>query len=93
MFMGGPQGRVPYLPQGRDRLWISESCRAVRDAQGKLPYYEGTVVDITRRRQMEQELRNSESLYHSLVETMPQNVFWVVGYFDWPGFCWTDCRE
>jgi len=56
-------------------IWISESCRAVRDAQGKLLYYEGTVVDITHRRQMEQELRNSESLYHSLVETMPQNVF------------------
>jgi phosphoserine phosphatase RsbU/P len=56
-------------------IWISENCRAVRDAQGKLLYYEGTVVDITQRRQMEQELRNSESLYHSLVETMPQNVF------------------
>ncbi len=56
-------------------IWISENCRAVRDAQGKLLYYEGTVVDITRRRQMEQDLRNSESLYHSLVETMPQNVF------------------
>ena len=56
-------------------IWISENCRAVRDAQGKLLYYEGTVVDITQRRHMEQELRNSESLYHSLVETMPQNVF------------------
>ena len=38
-------------------------------------YYEGTVEDITQQRQMEQELQNSESLYHSLVETMPQNVF------------------
>jgi sigma-B regulation protein RsbU (phosphoserine phosphatase) len=56
-------------------IWISENCRAVRDAQGKLLYYEGTVEDITQRRQTEQELRNSESLYHSLVETMPQNVF------------------
>ena len=56
-------------------IWISENCRAVRDAHGKLLYYEGTVVDITRRRQAEQELRNSESLYHSLVETMPQGVF------------------
>ncbi len=56
-------------------IWISENCRAVRDTQGRLLYYEGTVVDITRRRHMEQQLRNSESLYHSLVETMPQNVF------------------
>jgi phosphoserine phosphatase RsbU/P len=56
-------------------IWISENCRAVRSPQGKVLYYEGTVEDITQRRQMEQELRNSESLYHSLVETMPQNVF------------------
>lgn len=56
-------------------IWISENCRAVRDAHGKLLYYEGTVEDITLRWQAEQDLRNSESLYHSLVETMPQNVF------------------
>jgi sigma-B regulation protein RsbU (phosphoserine phosphatase) len=56
-------------------IWISENCRAVRDAQGKLLYYEGTVEDITQGRQTEMSLRNSESLYHSLVETMPQNVF------------------
>ncbi|HLX95097.1 MAG TPA: SpoIIE family protein phosphatase [Verrucomicrobiae bacterium] len=56
-------------------IWISENCRAVRDAQGKLLYYEGSVEDITQGRQTEMNLRNSESLYHSLVETMPQNVF------------------
>jgi sigma-B regulation protein RsbU (phosphoserine phosphatase) len=56
-------------------IWISENCRAVRDTQGKLLYYEGSVEDITQGRQTEMNLRNSESLYHSLVETMPQNVF------------------
>jgi sigma-B regulation protein RsbU (phosphoserine phosphatase) len=56
-------------------IWIAENCRAVRDAQGKLLYYEGTVEDITQQRQMEEALQRSESLYHSLVETMPQGVF------------------
>jgi sigma-B regulation protein RsbU (phosphoserine phosphatase) len=56
-------------------ILISENCRAIRDAQGKLLYYEGTVEDITQRRQAEEDLRNSEALYHSLVETLPQNVF------------------
>ena len=55
-------------------IWISENCRAVRDAQGRLLYYEGTVEDITQRRQAEENLRNSETLYHSLVETLPQNI-------------------
>lgn len=57
------------------RIWISENCRAVRDATGKLLYYEGTVEDITQRRQAEENLRNSEALYHSLVETIPQHIF------------------
>ncbi len=56
-------------------IWISENCRAVRDSQGRLVYYEGTVEDITLRRKAEERLRSSESLYHSLVETLPQNIF------------------
>ena len=34
-------------------IWISERARAVRDADGKLLYYEGTVEDITARREAE----------------------------------------
>ncbi len=56
-------------------IWISENCRAIRDAQGRLRYYEGTVEDITQRREAEAKLRDSEALYHSLVETLPQNIF------------------
>jgi sigma-B regulation protein RsbU (phosphoserine phosphatase) len=55
-------------------IWISENCRAIRNAQGRLLYYEGTVEDITQRRQAEENVRNSEALYHSLVETLPQNI-------------------
>jgi sigma-B regulation protein RsbU (phosphoserine phosphatase) len=56
-------------------IWISENCRAIRSSEGRLLYYEGTVEDITTRRQAVEKLLNSETLYHSLVETMPQNVF------------------
>ena len=55
-------------------IWISENCRAIRDGRGRLLYYEGTVEDITLRRQAEENVRNSEALYHSLVETLPQNI-------------------
>ena len=56
-------------------IWISENCRAVRDQKGRLLYYEGTVEDITQRRAVEDKLRDSEALYQSLVETLPQNIF------------------
>ena len=55
-------------------IWISENCRAIRDSRGRLLYYEGTVEDITQRRQAEENLRTSEALYHSLVETLHQNI-------------------
>jgi len=57
------------------KIWISENCRAIRDDKGRLLYYEGTVEDITQRRQAEEKVRQSEALYHSLVETLPQNIF------------------
>lgn len=56
-------------------IWMSENCRAIRDDKGQLLYYEGTVEDITQRRQAEEKLLHSEALYHSLVETLPQNIF------------------
>ncbi len=56
-------------------IWISENCHARRSSTGDLLYYEGTVEDITQRKQTEQSLKNSETLYHSLVETIPQPIY------------------
>lgn len=39
------------------RIWISESCREVRDARGRLLHYEGTVEDVTRRKRAEEQLK------------------------------------
>ena len=38
------------------RIWVSENVRAVRDSQGALMYYEGTVSDITERKLAQEEL-------------------------------------
>ena len=40
-------------------IWISENCRAVRDAQDKLLFYEGTVEDITERKRAEEQIRRA----------------------------------
>lgn len=55
-------------------IWISENVRAVRDSEEKLLFYEGTVQDITARKRAEQKILDSEVLYHSLVENLPQNI-------------------
>ena len=56
-------------------IWISENARSVRDGEGKLLYFEGTVEDITEQKRTEEALRDSELLYHSLVEYLPQHIF------------------
>jgi PAS domain S-box-containing protein len=43
------------------RIWISSNARAVRDAEGKTLYYEGTSEDITEQKVAEAKLRQSES--------------------------------
>ena len=49
-------------------IWISENARAVREASGKLLYYEGTVEDITERKRSEVALRESEMRFRSVWE-------------------------
>lgn len=44
------------------RRWVSENARVVRDASGAVQYYEGTMMDITLRRQTQLALLESERL-------------------------------
>ncbi|MEI9894958.1 MAG: PAS domain S-box protein [Chthoniobacter sp.] len=45
--------------QDRSIIWISERARAVRDQDGKLLYYEGTVEDITARRETDEAIKKA----------------------------------
>ena len=53
----GFESRI-YL-KDQTMIWISENCRAVRDAQGNLLYYEGTVEDISERKHAEEQIRRT----------------------------------
>lgn len=46
-------------------IWISENSREVRDPDGRLKYYEGTVEDITARKTMETELRIAATAFET----------------------------
>jgi diguanylate cyclase (GGDEF)-like protein/PAS domain S-box-containing protein len=55
------QGRVQHFEaqvyrKNGDIIWITENAREVRDADGNLMFYEGTVEDITERKNYEQQI-------------------------------------
>jgi sigma-B regulation protein RsbU (phosphoserine phosphatase) len=47
-------------------IWISESARAVRNAEGDILFYEGMVEDISARKEAEEKLRLSENRFRSV---------------------------
>ena len=53
-------------------IWTKDNARAVRDADGRVLYYEGATEDISERVRAEQALRESAREYRSLFETMAE---------------------
>ena len=51
-------------------IWVSGNTRAVRDADGRILRYEGTVEDITARKEAEEAVRESEARYRLLAENV-----------------------
>jgi PAS domain S-box-containing protein len=63
-----------YRQDGR-AIWISENTRAVRDANGVLLYYEGSIADITERKQAEEKLQQSEQKLRQVIDLVPHFIF------------------
>jgi len=60
-----------YQIRRRDgaRIWISENAHAVRDAEGRIVSYEGTLEDISERKRSELERQVTTEIIHSVNAT------------------------
>jgi len=59
----------------RKKAWVSINARAVRDVNGKTLYYEGTIEDISLRKEIEDALRTSEERYRIFIDSTSDGVF------------------
>jgi PAS domain S-box-containing protein len=60
-------------------FWTSMNVRTVHDEQGRTLYYEGTVEDITARKQAEEALRQSQERYANFVEQSLEGI-WMLAF-------------
>ena len=56
-------------------IWVRDSARVDRDANGRVLYYEGSLENITKRKQAEEALRDSEARFRALVESSSEHIF------------------
>jgi PAS domain S-box-containing protein len=49
-------------------IWVRDTCRAVRDGDGQVTCYEGSLEDITERKHAEEALDRQRGLYESLLK-------------------------
>jgi PAS domain S-box-containing protein len=66
--MVGPDGRI---------VWVHDRATLVCDAEGSPRFWQGVMVDVTRSKEDEVALRESESMYRALVENVPAVVYVV----------------
>ena len=61
----------------RERIWVREHAQAVRDAQGSIRFYEGTVEEVTADVLTREALRRSEELMRRITDQVPALIFRV----------------
>jgi len=64
-----------FRHKSRERIWISENAHIVRDADGNILYYEGTVEDVTEHVRMQEALRHNEEQLRWVTGQIPGMVY------------------
>ena len=56
------------------KIWVSNNARVVRDEAGNVLYFEGTNIDVTTRRQAEEELAHACSLNKEIIASVAEGI-------------------
>jgi diguanylate cyclase (GGDEF)-like protein/PAS domain S-box-containing protein len=72
-FVKGFEAEV-YRKDG-SKIWISISARAMRDRSGRVDHYEGTIVDITSRKEAELAFQTAYQTTRSVIENAPFGIY------------------
>jgi len=65
---------VEMVRKDKNRIWIRMNVHVVRDGQGNILHYDGTCVDITESRRIEEALKKSENEFKSLFDASPTGI-------------------
>jgi PAS domain S-box-containing protein len=57
------------------KIWVSINARAVRDEQGAILFYEGTIEDFTLRKKAEEDLRAAHQRLFDIIEFLPEATY------------------
>jgi PAS domain S-box-containing protein len=63
-----------WLKKDGTPIFIRENAKAIRDKEGNFLFYEGTIEDITDRKKIEEDIKESENKFRTLIESMNEGV-------------------
>lgn len=76
------EGRI-VTPSGKTK-WVQTASKPEKQADGAV-VWDGLMSDISKRKQADQKLRESQQLLHLVFNTLPQRVFWKDQNFNYLG--------
>ena len=59
---------LPVMKRDRSTFWASVTVRSVKEPDGSIARYEGTIMDVSGRKQAEEALRESEEKYRGIFD-------------------------